>query len=72
MGMKTIIVGGGITEELGEPFLERIRASFRTNVFPARSGDANLMMTRLAADSGLLGAALLAREHADSEATATR
>jgi glucokinase len=71
MGMKTIIVGGGITEALGEPFLDRIGASFRANVFPSRSGDANLVMTRLAADSGLLGAALLAREHVASETSAS-
>ena len=62
LSLETVIIGGGITEALGNPYLERIRASFEANVFPARARDCELLMTQLAADSGLLGAALLARE----------
>ena len=55
------ITGGGITEALGEPFLSRIRESFKRDVFPAERRGCDLVMTRLRADAGLLGAALLAR-----------
>ncbi|MDY7109547.1 MAG: ROK family protein [Planctomycetota bacterium] len=61
LAMRTVFIGGGITEALGEPYLDRVRASFLTDVFPARCRDCRLVMTKLAADSGLLGAALLAR-----------
>ncbi len=62
LSLKTVIIGGGITEVLGEPYLDRIRESFRTNVFPPELQASELRMTELAADAGLLGAALLARE----------
>ncbi len=58
---RTIILGGGMTEALGQPYVDRIRKSFDHDVFPNRCRDCRLVMTRLAADSGLLGAALLAR-----------
>jgi glucokinase len=62
LSLRTVFIGGGITEALGEPYLNRIRASFRSDVFPDRCRDCRLVMTKLAADSGLLGAALLARQ----------
>ena len=62
LSLETVVVGGGVTEALGYPYLERIRGSFRENVFPPKLGDAELLMTELEADSVLLGAALLARE----------
>jgi glucokinase len=62
LSLETVIIGGGITEALGEPYLDRIRASFRADVFPEKCRDCELRMTELAADAGLLGAALLARE----------
>jgi glucokinase len=62
LAMKTVIIGGGVTETLGQPYLDRIRRSFDRNVFPPRSRQCDLRMTQLAADSGLLGAALLGRE----------
>ncbi len=62
LSLETVVVGGGVTEALGYPYLERIRASFRENVFPPNLRDAEVLMTELEADSVLLGAALLARE----------
>jgi glucokinase len=62
LSLRTVFIGGGITEALGEPYLDRIRASFLEDVFPDRCRDCRLVMTKLAADSGLLGAALLARQ----------
>jgi glucokinase len=61
LSLDTVVIGGGITEALGEPYLDRVRESFRQNVFPKRCEDAALVMTELAADAALLGVALLAR-----------
>lgn len=66
LSLKTVVIGGGVTEVLGTPYLKRIHRSFTANVFPDRCRGCALKMTQLAADSGLLGAALLAREMAAS------
>jgi glucokinase len=58
-----VVIGGGVTEALGQPFIDRIRASFVRDVFPARCRDCDLVMTELAGDAGLLGAAMLARDN---------
>lgn len=57
-----VVIGGGVTEALGGPFIDRIRRSFERDVFPARCRECELIMTELAADAGLLGAATLARD----------
>jgi len=62
LAVDTVIIGGGISEALGEPYLDRIRGSFDAVVFPDRCRECRLLMTTLAADAGLLGAALFARE----------
>jgi glucokinase len=62
LSLKRVVVGGGITEALGREYLDRITGSFRANVFPPELQACELRMTELAADAGLLGAAILARE----------
>ena len=64
LSLKTVVIGGGLTEALGAPYLKRIRRSFERDVFPDRCREAELLPTMLAADAGLLGAALLARASA--------
>jgi len=51
-----------MTERLGAPYLARIRERFDREVFPDRCRACRLLVTTLAADSGLLGAALLAQD----------
>jgi glucokinase len=65
LSLDTVVLGGGITEALGEPYLDMIRESFDRVVFPDKCRACRLIMTTLAADSGLLGAALLARAGAE-------
>ncbi len=62
LSLDTVIIGGGITEALGEPYLDLMRESFRADVFPPSLAACELRMTHLAADAAILGAALLARE----------
>lgn len=61
LSLDLVIVGGGVTEALGSPFLKLVRKSFERDVFPDRCKKARLVMTKLMDDAGLLGAALLAR-----------
>lgn len=62
LAVDRVVVGGGMTEALGDPFMAMIRASFDREVFPDRCRACQIVTTELAADAGLLGAALLARE----------
>ena len=62
LALDTVIIGGGVTEALGDPYLKRIASSFKKNVFPKRCQSCRLLMTKLKDDAGLLGAALLARQ----------
>lgn len=61
LSIDTVVIGGGVTEALGKPYLDRIRKSFRKHVFPKRCADARLVMTELMDTAGIFGAALLAR-----------
>lgn len=63
LALDTVIVGGGVSEALGQPYLKRIRASFKKHVFPDRCRKCELILTQLNGDAGLLGAALLAQKH---------
>ena len=62
LSLKTVILGGGVTEALGGRYFAAVRRGFEADVFPPSLRACELRMTKLAADSGLLGAALLARE----------
>ncbi len=62
LALNRVIVGGGVTETLGEPFLRKVRRSFDDHVFPPASRECQIVKTELEADAGLLGAAFLARE----------
>ena len=62
LALDTVIIGGGMTEALGECYLQRIRRSFEATVFPDRCRACELVPTELRGDAGPLGAALLARQ----------
>jgi len=62
LALDRVILGGGITEALGEPYVKRVRASFEATVFPDSCRACQFDVTQLEADAGLLGAAMLARE----------
>lgn len=61
LSLNRVVIGGGVTEALGQPFIDLIRASFDRDVFPDRCRACELVMTELADDAGLLGAAILAQ-----------
>ena len=67
LAMDTVIVGGGITESLGQAYLDRIIAAFKADVFPPRCKECRIVATELKGNAGLLGAALLAHELVNNE-----
>lgn len=61
LSIDTVILGGGVTEALGEPFLARIRTAFDAVVFPQRLRSCEILMTALKDYAGVIGAASIAR-----------
>jgi glucokinase len=67
LALDRVIIGGGLAEALGAPFIRDIRKRFEADVFPARNRVCELRLTELLDDSGLLGAALLAQDEIDDQ-----
>ncbi|MHC5541807.1 ROK family protein, partial [Singulisphaera rosea] len=61
-GPEMIIIGGGVTEALGDPFVDLIRTSARQQCLSDPDHKIQIVRAKLGDDSGVSGAALLARE----------
>jgi len=57
---EVIIVGGGVTEALGEEFLEEARASAQRYALPMAGDNVRILPAALGDNAGILGAAALA------------
>lgn len=62
LGPDIIILGGGVVAALGEPYLELVRAAARSQILVDPEGKIKIEPAALGDDSGVLGAALMARE----------
>lgn len=62
IGPELIIIGGGVTTALGNPFLELVRAATRPHTLADRDGKVGIVSGGLGDNAGILGAALMARE----------
>jgi glucokinase len=62
LGPELVIVGGGVAEALGEPWIEHVRASARAQTLYDPDGTILIERASLGDDAGILGASLLARE----------
>lgn len=61
LSIRTVVLGGGVTEALGKPYLERVAAAAAARVFPGAIGPkVDVRMTALKDEAGVLGAAMLA------------
>jgi glucokinase len=60
LSLDTVVLGGGIIEALGQPYIDLIRSQFDIDVFPPHCRQCKFRITELGPDAGLLGAALLA------------
>lgn len=62
LSLETIVLGGGVTEALGKPWVERVAKWVRKVSFPDKAKEVDVVATRLADDAGVVGAAMLAAE----------
>jgi glucokinase len=59
---EIFILGGGVVEDLGRPYLARVRKSAREFAFSTELADIRIVAAALKADAGVIGAARTARE----------
>ncbi len=61
LSVRTVVLGGGVTEAFGKPYVARVEESIKRNVFPsALAPRLSVRMTKLKDSAGVLGAAMLA------------
>ncbi|MHB1047937.1 MAG: ROK family protein [Thermoanaerobaculia bacterium] len=56
------VLGGGIAEDVGEPYVEQVRAAVGRYAFFTDLAEVRVVRSALGDDAGILGAAVLARE----------
>lgn len=62
LSLPCVVVGGGMTESMGKPWLNWVREGFEEAVFPQESLQCQLIASQLGDDAAVYGAALLARQ----------
>lgn len=62
LSLPRVVLGGGLTEAMGEPFVDRVKKATRRFVFPDLCRQVKVVGTKLMDDAGVLGAALIAME----------
>jgi glucokinase len=60
-GPEIVIIGGGVAAALGDPYIEMVRAAARLQILVDPEHRIEIVPAALGDDSGILGAALLAR-----------
>jgi glucokinase len=58
---ELVVLGGGVVEGLGEPFVEKVRASLVGMPLTSSTGTLRIVKSTLGDDAGIAGGALLAR-----------
>ncbi len=63
LSLPCVVLGGGLTEALGDVYVKWVRQAFEHAVHPrSLAEEVHLVASKLGDDAGLIGAALLARE----------
>lgn len=62
LSLERVVLGGGLSEALGKPFVKSVAQSVRQHAFPARCREVDVVASALEDDAGVFGAALLASE----------
>ena len=62
LGPDIVVIGGGVTAALGEPFVDLVRSSARQQALVDPENRIAIRAAELGDDAGVLGAALLAAE----------
>lgn len=58
---EMVVVGGGVVEAIGQPYVDIVADAIRANTFPVAHRDLEVVEAALGDDAGVLGAAALAR-----------
>jgi glucokinase len=66
LSLPCVVLGGGLTEALGETYLKWVRQSFESAVHPPELAKCRIIASKLGDDAGVIGAAHLARQRYDS------
>jgi glucokinase len=59
LSIDCVVLGGGVTEALGAPYVARVRKGFERVVFPGSLRRIDFLASTLNDDAGMLGAAML-------------
>ncbi len=62
LGPQIVVIGGGVAEALGDPWIAQVREVARRQALVDRDGTIRIEPAALGDDAGIQGAALLARE----------
>jgi len=58
---QMIVVGGGVTEAIGQPYVDGVAEAIRANTFPVAHQDLRVVPASLGDDAGVLGAVAMVR-----------
>ncbi len=62
LSLPCVVLGGGVTDSLGQPWVQWVQEAFEEYVFPLELRSCRIVASRLGDDAGIVGAALLAKE----------
>ncbi len=62
LSLPCVVIGGGLTEALGDPLVKMVRDRFQKTVFPPELAEVKILSSKLHDDAGTIGAATLARD----------
>jgi glucokinase len=62
LSFQRIVLGGGLTEAMGETLVRLVRTSYHDHVYPHVLRKCEIVKTKLEADAGVFGAALFAKD----------
>lgn len=62
LSLGCVVIGGGLTDSLGKPWIGMVKEAFDQLVFPAELKACKLVASRLGEDAGTIGAAMLAHQ----------
>ena len=61
LSLSCVVVGGGVTEALGDPWVAQIKRAFREYVFPPELQQVPILPSSLEDNAGVVGAGLVAK-----------
>lgn len=62
LSLEKVVIGGGLTEAIGDPFVKRVREATRDIAFPDVCKKVDVVASELLDNAGLLGAAMIATD----------